>query len=95
VDPIGLPSLPGPGFAGVPGPADAGAVGVKTGTLLDGAKVAPAEGAAGLSAAGAGVFATAFGSVGADIISNPMLVPGAEGAPLGAVVASTGAASAG
>src|ERR1700722_1608726 len=94
VEPIGLPSLPGAGFAETPGPAGADAVGVKTGTLLDGVKVEPVDGA-GLSAAGAGVVATAFGSFGADIISNPMLFPGAEGAPAGTVVASTGAASAG
>src|SRR5580704_14013628 len=61
VEPIGLPSFPGAGFAEGPGPVDAGADGVKTGTLLDGVKVEPADGAAGASAAGAGVVATAFG----------------------------------
>ena len=95
VEPIGLPSLPEAGVAEGPGPVAADAVGVRTGTLLDGVKVEPADGAAGASAAGAGVVATAFGSPGAEIISNPMLAPGADGAPAGTVVASTGAASAG
>ena len=94
-EPFGLPSLAGAGFAEGPGSATTDAVGVKTGTLLDGVKVEPVDGAAGRSEAGAGVVATAFGSFGAAIISNPRLLPGAEGAPLGTVVASTGAASAG